>query len=148
MLKPKSIKDFEEKWEYATPKAGDQLRVSRGPYYHHGIFTGDSVIHFGEGDPAADMLNSENNLVHETSLSEFLKGGLLEVRIYCAKEKKLRRPVQEIVEVAKSKLSEGGYHFARNNCEHFSNFCAFGEKYSRQADVILDDLRKRIAKVK
>lgn len=146
MLKHKSVRDFEEKWEYAEPYAGAQLRVNRKFYYHHGIYTGDSVIHFGEGDPTADMIHSENNIVHESSLAEFLQGGLLEVRVYSRGERKILNPPQKIVDTARSMLGEGGYHFVRNNCEHFSNFCAFSEKYSAQAEGYIKDIRKRIGK--
>lgn len=148
MLKPKSIKDFEEKWEYRQPVAGDQIRVNRKLYYHHGIYTGDSVIHFGEGDPSADMLHSENNIIHETTLKEFLQGGLLEVRMYSRKERKLLNPPDEIVSTARSMLGKGGYHFVRNNCEHFSNLCAFSESYSRQAEGYIKDIKERINNVK
>lgn len=147
MLKRKSIRDFEEKWEYAQPEAGAQIRVNRRMYYHHGIYTGDSVIHFGEGDPTADMLHSENNIVHETSLKDFLQGGLLQVRVYSRGEKKLLNPPEKIVECARSMLGEGGYHFVRNNCEHFSNYCAFSEKYSAQAEAHIQDIRQRIKNV-
>ena len=40
----------------------------------------------------------------------------------------------EIVENARSRIGEGGYHILYNNCEHFVNQCAFGEKVSSQVD--------------
>lgn len=146
MLMRKSVRDFEDKWEYAQPYMGAQLRVNRKAYYHHGIYTGDSVIHFGEGDPTADMLHGDNNVVHESSLAEFLQGGLLEVRVYSRGEKKLLNSPERTVELARSMIGEGGYHFVRNNCEHFSNYCAFSEKYSAQAEGYVKDIRKRIGK--
>ncbi len=146
MLNLKSLADFEEQWECTEPYRGAQLRVKRSFYYHHGIFTGDSVVHFGEGDPQADMFNSENNIVHETSLEDFLNGGSLQVRVYGEEEKVLLKSPDAIVETARGMLGEGGYHFVRNNCEHFSNYCAFSQKYSRQADGYVKDIRKKIGK--
>lgn len=142
----KSLEDFEEKWEQIAPYKGAQLRVKRSFYFHHGIYTGNSVVHFGEGDTQADMFNSEGNIVHETSLEEFLQGGVLEVRVYSEEEKAVVNAPDEIVETARGKLGEGGYHFVRNNCEHFSNYCAFSQRYSRQADGYIKDIKKRIGK--
>ena len=34
---------------------------------------------------------------------------------------------------ALSAVGRGGYDYRTNNCEHFSNECAFGEHYSRQS---------------
>lgn len=146
MPKLKSLEDFEEKWECVEPYFGAQLRVKRSFYYHHGVCTGDGVVHFGEGDPQTDMLNSENNIVHETSLEEFLQGGVLQVRVYSEEEKAMLNSSEVIVETARGMLGEGDYHFVRNNCEHFSNYCAFSQKYSRQADGYIKDIRKRIGK--
>lgn len=146
MQNPKSLADFEEKWECTEPYKGAQIRAKRSFYFHHGIYTGNSVVHFGEGDPQADMFNSENNIVHETSLEEFLKGGSLQVRVYSEEEKAFLNAPDAIVETARSMLGEGNYHFVRNNCEHFSNYCAFSQKYSRQADAYVKDIRKRIGK--
>ena len=73
----KSPADFEEHWDYREPQPGDQLRVERTGYYHHGIYAGDGrVIHFN-GGPDAHAADVE---VQETDISEFLRGGLPEVR--------------------------------------------------------------------
>ena len=93
----KSLEDFEEKWEQIAPYKGAQLRVKRSFYFHHGIYTGNSVVHFGEGDTQADMFNSDGNIVHETSLEEFLQGGVLEVRVYSEEEKAVVNAPDEII---------------------------------------------------
>lgn len=128
------------------PFRGAQLRVKRPEYFHHGIYTGNSVIHFGEGEQGADMFHGELNKVHETTLEEFLKGDSFQVRVYCDEERALLNPADKIVEIAESMLGEGGYHFLRNNCEHFSNYCAFSERYSPQAERYIADIRRRIGK--
>ena len=40
----KSPADFEEHWDYREPQPGDQLRVERTGYYHHGIYAGDGKM--------------------------------------------------------------------------------------------------------
>lgn len=132
MLKRKGIEDLPEKWDYCAFEKGAQLRVKRSFYYHHGIFTGESVIHFGEGNPDRDMHCPADNKVTECTLEEFLQGGVPEVRVYSRKEKKFLKNPDEIVKTAREKLGEGGYDFYRNNCEHFSNLCAFGVAFARQ----------------
>lgn len=132
MLKQKGIESLPEKWDYCAFEKGAQLRVKRSFYYHHGIFTGDSVIHFGEGDEDKDINSPNTNKVTQCSLQEFLKGGVPEVRVYSRKEKKFLKKPEEIVKTAIEHLGEGGYDFYRNNCEHFSNLCAFGTAYCKQ----------------
>lgn len=134
MLKSKSIESLPEKWDFASFSAGAQLRVKRNLYYHHGIFVGDGVIHFGEGDPKKDINSPEENEIKFTSLEEFLKGGVPEVRIYSRKEKKFLLSSDEIVARAKSRLGEKGYNLYTNNCQHFSNYCAFGVAYCKSTD--------------
>ncbi|MFP3043291.1 lecithin retinol acyltransferase family protein [Treponema primitia] len=54
------------------PKLGDILVVSRGMYYHYGVYVGNNkVIHYASknGD-FGDAI-----CVHETTLSRFLRGG-------------------------------------------------------------------------
>ena len=60
-------------------------------------------------------------------------GGLPELRIYGRAERKLLRAPDEIAAAALSAVGRGGYDYRTNNCEHFSNECAFGEHYSRQS---------------
>lgn len=132
MLKRKSIEDLPEKWDYCAFTKGAQLRVKRSFYYHHGIFTGESVIHFGEGNHEQDINSPNTNKVTECSLQDFLKGGVPEVRVYSRKEKKLLKTADEIVKTAKESLGNSGYDFYKNNCEHFSNYCAFGVAYCKQ----------------
>lgn len=122
-----------EQWDFVEPRPGAQLRVSRGAYYHHGICVGeDAVIHFGGGN---DVFHPEQNTVCRTDMAGFLQGGLPEVRVYSRREKRRLRAPAAIVAAAESHLGEGGYDFLHNNCEHFSNLCAFGEAYSAQADA-------------
>ncbi|MBQ7561810.1 MAG: lecithin retinol acyltransferase family protein, partial [Synergistaceae bacterium] len=45
---------------------------------------------------------------------------------------------EETITRARSKLGEGGYNLAFNNCEHFAVWCKTGIKDSSQVNRILD----------
>lgn len=123
------------------PVFGDQIRVNRGMYFHHGIYASDDcVIHFAP-PLNAQSINPEAARIITTSLEQFLGEGVLEVRIYNEQELKEKRTPSEIVNYALAHLGEGGYDLVKNNCEHFSNDCAFGRKVSAQVDSIFSLLK-------
>ena len=127
-------------WEKKEPKYGDQIRVNRGFYTHHGIYASkNSVFHFAPPENTGVLDPSAARII-ETSLDEFLKGGILEVRTYTEEEMKARRQPKEIIDCARSHLGEGGYDIISNNCEHFSNLCAFGKGSSNQVESVLSFL--------
>lgn len=124
-------------WVKKEPKYGDQIKVNRGFYSHHGIYVQeDYVIHFAAKD-ANNELNPELARIIVTTFQEFLKGGVCEVREYSTLEEAKRRKPEEIVNYAMTCIGNGGYNLVTNNCEHFSNECAFGEKTSEQVTNIL-----------
>lgn len=124
-------------WENKKPQYGDQIRVNRGFYYHHGIYASDDcVIHFAPPGNEATLDPAKARII-QTSLQDFLKDGTVEVRTYTKEELEKRRSPQEIVQCAFLHLGEGGYNIISNNCEHFSNFCAFGVKESNQVENVL-----------
>lgn len=128
-------------WIEKKPNYGDQIRVNRGLYFHHGIYVSDDeVIQYAS--PKGSEISPETALIISTTLDEFLKGGVVEVREYNNEELKKIRSKDEIVKFAKSKLGTGlgEYNLIDNNCEHFSNYCAFGEKKSNQVEDILSML--------
>lgn len=132
-----------ETWAYIDPYYGAQIRVKTDFYYHHGIYLDDMhVIHFGNRRQL--MQNAATNIVHVTTLAEFVDLDFLEVRVYNKSDRKKLRSPSEIVETAKACLGEGNYDFLHNNCEHFSNFCAFGTRYSLQSEL----LRKAVLSAK
>ncbi len=127
-------------WTVKKPEYGNQIRVNRGLYYHHGIYESDDIVYqFASKD---GELNPETAEVCTTSLSDFLKGGVLEVREYTDEEKKTLRSPDEIIKYAKEHLGEMGYNLISNNCEHFSNRCAFGISESNQVDDFFNTLRR------
>ena len=126
-------------WVNKKPEYGNQIRVNRGLYYHHGIYESDNVVYqFASRD---GELNPETAEVCTASLEEFLKGGIVEVREYTEEEKKRLRSPDEIIKYAREHLGEMGYNLFSNNCEHFSNRCAFGVSESDQIDNLLNTLR-------
>ena len=128
-------------WINRKPKLGEQIRVNRGLYYHHGIYENDDIV-YQFASPKGSEISPSTAIIITTTLDEFLKGGLVEVREYNEDEMRKKRSSEEIIKFAKSKLGSnmGGYDLFNNNCEHFSNLCVFGEKKSEQIDGIMDIL--------
>ena len=124
-------------WSLKNPSYGDQIRVNRGLYYHHGIYESDDCV-YQFASPEGSEISPETAIVCTTSLKKFLKDGLVEVREYTDEEKAKLRSKDEIIKYAKDHLGEGGYNLISNNCEHFSNRCAFGESKSSQVVSIFE----------
>ena len=126
-------------WVSKEPSYGDIVRVKVSFYYHYGIYVSDDqVIQFGLPDIAAQK--AEDVRVIETDVSTFLNGGDIEVGI-----EKNRHSPKKTVELAKSRLGEGGYDILHNNCEHFATECALGESRSF-LDAVRVNLRKKLGK--
>ena len=124
-------------WEIKKPIYGDHIKVNRGLYSHHGIYASDDcVIHFAATD-SNNELDPASAKIITTTLSDFLKGGVCEVRTYYDEELKKKRSAQDVINYALSNLGRGGYNLITNNCEHFANECLFGEKKSQQVESIL-----------
>lgn len=124
-------------WIKEKPSYGDQIRVNRGLYFHHGIYVSDDeVIQYAS--PKGSEISAKTALIIKTNLDTFLNGGEVEVRKYNSEELKKVRSKDEIVKFARSKLGSGlgEYDLINNNCEHFSNYCAFGIKESNQVEDI------------
>lgn len=102
-------------------------------YEHHGICIGDGkVIHFA----AADGDFSTDIKIRKTTLKKFLDGGTLEIRDFDAVDNGMRNSNDEVVKRAEAELKGqnfGSYNLLTNNCEHFANYCVFGERFSEQA---------------
>ncbi|MDR0552424.1 MAG: lecithin retinol acyltransferase family protein [Spirochaetaceae bacterium] len=110
-------------------KKGDIIFVDRGLYKHYGVYNSEkSVIHFST-DSGAET-TAANAYIRETTLGEFLKGGVLRV------DRTIRAafPPEEVARRALSLAGakRGEYDFLLNNCEHFAHWCATGEFESAQ----------------
>ena len=128
-------------WTKRDLKFGNQIRVNRGFYYHHGIYEDDDHIYQYAAKEGSEV-SQENALIICTNLKTFAKDGEVEARDYNEEELKKLRPKEEIIKTAKNMLGTGlgEYNLVTNNCEHFSNYCAFGKKESNQVNDFLNML--------
>ena len=121
------------KWEYKECRYGDIIRVKLGSVYHYGIFVSeDEVIAFGLPPTAENLKNRNNIKVLATDIDVFSCGNLVETAQLSLKERMKRRSPEQTVDLARSRIGEGGYNIIHNNCEHFVNDVVFGEKVSEQ----------------
>ncbi len=126
-------------WLSKEASFGDIVRVKVSFYYHYGIFVSeDRIIQFGLPDITAQK--AEDVRVIATDVKTFLNGGDIEVGIA-----KKRHSPEKTVELAESRLGEGGYDILHNNCEHFATECALGESQSF-LDAVRVSLRKKLGK--
>lgn len=132
-------------WEVKTPAYGDIVRTKVTFYHHYGIFLDpDQVIQFGLADDVGRPAEEVRVLVSD--VYAFLNGGELEVGVPDREEKRKLRTPDQIVDVARSRIGQGGYDILHNNCEHFVNECAFGEKSSSFIENVREKLRKKLGK--
>jgi hypothetical protein len=106
----------------------DNYFINYNAYQHYGVYIGNGkVIHFAplEGHD----ISFKNAVIHETTLSDFLKGRPLQIDTRSI-EKKF--PGDEIVKRARSRLGRKNYNLLTNNCEHFARWSATGEHVSFQ----------------
>ncbi len=130
------------KWEMISPSSGDVVRVKAGSIWHYGIYVSDDeVIQFGATPTSAAMLMGADIAVISSDIDSFLIGGFLEVAVFDKKELKSKRPPEEIVKAARSRIGEEGYHILHNNCEHFAFECATGQHRCEQVDSVRDKFR-------
>lgn len=123
------------KWQMIQPQPGDMLRVKVGPLYHYGIYASDEeVIQFGQNPALRVGLSDSQIAVCQTDIDEFLCGEFLEVRVPDRKERRKQNSPKKVLELARSRIGETGYHILHNNCEHFANECVTGEHFSSQTD--------------
>ena len=132
-------------WVEKTPVRGDMIRTKVRFYYHYGIFVSvDQVIQFGLPDDP--MRAADSIKVLSSDIATFLHGGDVEVAEPDRAERRKMRSADQIVQIARSRLGEGGYDILHNNCEHFVNECAFGQHTSSFLQDVREKLRKKLGK--
>ena len=110
---------------------GDVVFVNRGLYKHYGIYNTDkSVIHFSPD--SGTETNPENAYIRETSLSEFLKDGCLEIDHSIRAVFSPKEVVHRAHSLVGTNLME--YDLLSFNCEHFAYWCATGDLKSKQVN--------------
>lgn len=124
------------KWILKEAKYGDIVRVKLGDIYHYGIFASkDEIIQFGL--PPTDLrMDYKKVEVCISDLETFVCGKHIEVGEFENGELKKKRTPEEVVESARKRIGERGYHILYNNCEHFARECACGEKYCGQVEMV------------
>ena len=131
-------------WQMLELYPGAHIRVQVKNVYHHGIYVGnDEVVQFGL---PYDMYNDPKDVkVLRSPLKDFCADDAF-IEVYCYSRKELRRKNsdEEIVRIALSKVGEGNYNILKNNCEHFANFCVFGDSMSKQIDDIYENVEKML----
>ena len=119
------------------PQSGDMVRVKSGYIYHYGVFVSEKeIIQFGLAPAARTGVKECDVCVCASDLPTFLHGGTLEKAVFDEKDKKQPLPADVIVQKARSRLGEKGYHLLYNNCEHFAYECVLNEKKCTQTDDV------------
>uniref|UniRef100_A0A915EML2 G-protein coupled receptors family 1 profile domain-containing protein n=1 Tax=Ditylenchus dipsaci TaxID=166011 RepID=A0A915EML2_9BILA len=106
-------------------KAGDKLAINRGSFEHIMIFLDDGKYAHHDKD------SDEIKLVEEHEMEGIVNNSLCRI----ANEKDATHtplPIEEIVKKAESKIGDKNYSLLSKNCEHFANFCRYGEESSNQ----------------
>lgn len=108
---------------------GSVIYAKRTLYRHYGVYVGDGrVVHFAA--KKGFETDAENAFIQMTSLDEFAKGDEIEVE----PDYEGALGGKETAERAMACVGEGKgeYNLVFNNCEHFANWCKYGEKSSSQ----------------
>ena len=115
---------------------GAHLVTPRRGFAHHGIYVGGGkVVHYGA---LAHYLH--RGPVEEVSLTHFTHGHPVWVRSgECP-----RFDRAEVIRRARSRLGEDCYRMLSNNCEHFCEWCLYGQHRSYQVEEMLARPRRVI----
>ena len=106
---------------------GDHVRVHRGAYWHHGIYSGrNRVVHYVKSGA------KRRAVIRETALEDFSQGAPVRVQTYpaCFSPGHTVRLARQCVGQA---LGGGKYNGVINNCEHFATWCKTRVAESDQA---------------
>lgn len=126
------------KWWPGECNEGDMIRVNLGSLYHYGIFVSeDEVIQFGLPPAMENHIPDDEVRVCSSSIETFACGKIIEKAQPERKELKSKRPAEEVIKTARSRMGEGGYDLLNNNCEHFAYECFLGVKKSEQQESML-----------
>ncbi|CAL1535797.1 unnamed protein product [Lymnaea stagnalis] len=109
-------------------KPGDLVRFDRHLYDHWAVYIGDSkVVHITKEKP---MDKSCGKICVDDLMSVAGKS-----KVYIANERDFRytpRSPEKIVQKAKMCVGSVSYNLLSRNCEHFANYCRYGQRVSEQ----------------
>ena len=112
------------------PSLGAHVVTPRRGYLHHGIYVGSGrVVHY-----SGLAYGLRRGPVEEISLAGFTDGRSIRVRAGAAPSHFDRC---EVVCRARSRVGENSYRLFSNNCEHFCEWCVYGEHRSYQVEALL-----------
>ena len=110
---------------------GDVLSVNRGIYKHYGVYVGnDTVVHFSGGE--GFELCAKRACIRKTSLENFRKNDEIQIETRCCESYSRKETVMRALGAVGTE--KGKYALPWNNCEHFANWCRYGEKRSSQVE--------------
>jgi hypothetical protein len=113
-----------------TPMPGAHLITPWMGFAHHGIYVGEGkVIHYG-----ALVYDLIRKPVEEVTLAAFCGGR----PIFVVQQDEGPFEVADIIARARSRLGESRYRLLSNNCEHFVEWCLYGEHRSFQVQRALE----------
>lgn len=111
------------------PPVASHIITLRSGYLHHGIYVGGSqVVHY-----SGFAHRLRRGPVEEISLARFGRGGPIWVRSTTPANFHAR----EVVARARSRIGEDCYRLLTNNCEHFCEWCLYGQPRSYQVEAWL-----------
>lgn len=110
---------------------GDVLSVNRGIYKHYGVYVGnDTVVHFSGGE--GFELSAKRTCIRKISLENFRKNDEIQIETRCCESYSRKETVMRALGAVGTE--KGKYALPWNNCEHFANWCRYGEKRSSQVE--------------
>lgn len=117
------------------PMPGDVLSVNRGIYKHYGVYVGnDTVVHFSGGE--GFELSAKRACIRKTSLENFRKNDEIQIETRCCESYSRKETVMRALGAVGTE--KGKYALPWNNCEHFANWCRYGEKRSSQVEQFVN----------
>ena len=117
------------------PMPGDVLSVNRGIYKHYGVYVGnDTVVHFSGGE--GFELSAKRACIRKTSLENFQKNDEIQIETRCCESYSRKETVMRALGAVGTE--KGKYALPWNNCEHFANWCRYGEKRSSQVEQFVN----------
>lgn len=109
------------------PDEGSHIVARHAAYDHHGIYVGNGrVVHY-----AGLCRSLHRGPVEETTIQCFASGHELAVM----PNPMARYVGVDVVRRARSRLGENRYRLLSNNCEHFCNWCLYGQSRSEQVEA-------------
>jgi hypothetical protein len=115
--------------EITAVQPSSHLITARPHYYHHGIYLGDlRVVHYAGFHSAFEV-----GPIEVLTLDRFACGQ--PVCVDAAPCSRFDR--EEVIRRALSRLGENRYRLLTNNCEHFCNWCLYGQSRSEQVRALM-----------